>query len=97
MELFSKEPSFPFSDAENTVTLTCCHITNESKPILYVSHDDDDGMWQFLCGKSEHTEEEARLVSLLKIYQLDKSVADIADLPYGHISERINENSNWNV
>ena len=37
---------FPFYDAPNTATITCCHILENREPILYVSHDEDDGMWQ---------------------------------------------------
>jgi len=54
---------FPFYDAPNTATITCCHILENGEPILYVSHDEDDGMWQFLCGKAHETDE-AKLVSL---------------------------------
>ena len=54
---------FPFYDAPDTASITCCHIVDDGKPILYVSHDEDDGMWQFLCG-STHETAEARLVSL---------------------------------
>ena len=46
---------FPFYDAPNTATITCCHILENGEPILYVSHDEDDGMWQFLCGKAHET------------------------------------------
>ena len=38
---------FPFKDAQNTACFTCCHVLEENKPILYVSHD-QDGFWQFL-------------------------------------------------
>ena len=38
---------FPFYDAPNTATIICCHIIDDGKPILYVSHDEDDGMKQF--------------------------------------------------
>ena len=54
---------FPFYDAPNTATITCCHILENGEPILYVSHDEDDGMWQFLCGKAHETDE-AKLVSI---------------------------------
>ena len=30
---------FPFYDAPNTATIICCHIIDDGKPILYVSHD----------------------------------------------------------
>ena len=38
---------------------------------MYVSHDEDDGMWQFLCGKAHETDE-AKLVSLKSVFDLDK-------------------------
>lgn len=59
-----KNKKFPFSDAPNTACFTCCHVLEENKPILYVSHD-EDGYWQFLCG-GNHKEEDARVVSLIK-------------------------------
>lgn len=49
---------FPFCNAPNTATIICCHIMENKAPILYVSHDEDDGMWQFLCGR-KHTVDEA--------------------------------------
>ena len=48
---------FPFYDAPNTATIICCHIINGEEPILFVSHDEDDGMWQFLCGKAHETDD----------------------------------------
>lgn len=88
--------NFPFNDYPNTAVLTCCHIIDGSASILYVSHDADDGMWQFLCGKS-HSENEARVVSLYEIYALDPTIAQIADLPYGYIAKRKSIKSNWIV
>ena len=63
----------PFTDAPDTAVITCCHVTDDGAPVLYVSHDEDDGMWQFLCG-GEHSEDEARIVSLRYIYELDHLV-----------------------
>lgn len=40
----------PFYDLPNTAAIVCCHVANGEKPVLYVSHDGEDGMWQFLCG-----------------------------------------------
>ncbi len=64
---------FPFYDAPNTATITCCHILENGEPILYVSHDEDDGMWQFLCGKAHETDE-AKLVSLKSVFDLGRGV-----------------------
>ncbi len=91
MNLFNK---FPFKDKPNTAAFTCTHIINKEKPILFVSHDDDDGSWQFLCG-NDHTNEEIRIVSLGTIYEIDKSVKKIANLDYGKTAYRNDENSKW--
>ena len=45
---------FPFCDAPNAASIICCHIIESDHPILYVSHDEDDGMWQFLCGAAHN-------------------------------------------
>lgn len=41
---------FPFYDPPNVATIICRHILENGAPILYISHDEDDGAWQFLCG-----------------------------------------------
>ena len=87
---------FPFYDAPNTAAIICCHIIYDGKHVLYVSHDEDDGMWQFLCG-SAHETAEARLVSLKEVFDLDPSVGDLKDMPCGYCAERKTENDNWIV
>ena len=64
--------------------------------IRFVSHDDEDGKWQFLCGR-EHETEDARLVSLESIFEIDNSVGELADMPCGHQAERDTKSSIWNV
>ncbi len=85
---------FPFNDAPNTAVITCSHVVEKHRPILYVSHDEDDGMWQFLCGK-QHDESEARIVSLYYIFMLDHSIAELARLPYGYAAERESIETEW--
>lgn len=85
---------FPFSDAPNTAVITCSHVLEDNKPILYVSHDEEDGMWQFLCGK-QHDESEARIVSLYSIFMRDNSIAELAEMPYGYFAERQNKDESW--
>jgi hypothetical protein len=53
-------------------------------------------MWQFLCGR-EHETEDARLVSLESIFEIDNSVGELADMPCGHQAERDTKSSIWNV
>lgn len=87
---------FPFSEPENTAAITCRHIIENDDDILYVSHDADDSMWQFLCGSS-HSQEDARIVSLNEIFMLDNTVSQLANMPCGHVAERKNKNSDWIV
>lgn len=70
--------NFPFKDNPDTAVFTCSHVLEENMPILYVSHD-EDGFWQFLCGMN-HTESDARIVSIYEIYQTDNSVKEISYL-----------------
>ena len=74
--------NFPFREDPNTATILCKHIARGEQPILYVSHDEDDGMWQFLCNE-EHTIEDLMLVTLKQAYELDSSIGKIKDLPLG--------------
>ena len=85
---------FPFNDKKNTATITCCHVMKDNNPILYASHDANDGMWQFLCGK-EHKTEEAMIVALEEVFIKDKTIGKISDLPLGYIAERLHLGDKW--
>jgi hypothetical protein len=82
-----------FADPQNVAVLTTCQIL-EGAAILYVSHDEDDGAWQFHSGEIID-DADARLVSLRKIVELDNSVALLADLPLGSIATRPNTDAVW--
>ena len=88
------EMEFPFYDSPDTATIICCHIMERQAPILYVSHDEDDGMWQFLCGET-HEINEAKLVSLKWVFDLDNSVSALKDMPCGYYAERKTQDDDW--
>lgn len=85
---------FPFDDAPNTATSVCKHIIEQGAPIIYVSHNEDDGMWQFLCG-GQHEADNAKLVSLKWVYEHDPSVATLKDMPMGCYAERKSLQDKW--
>ena len=89
------DKDFPFTDAPNTACFTCSHVLEEGKPILYVSHD-EDGYWQFLCG-GHHKEEDARIVSLSSVLNIDEIMGDLAGLDYGQYAEATDMKSDWVV
>lgn len=88
--------NFPFDDAPNTAVITCCHILEQGAPILHISHDADDGMWQFLCGAC-HDEDEGRIVSLHRIYKHDPTVAQTAQMPCGCSADRPHKDADWEI
>ena len=62
--------------------------------VLYVTHDADDGCWQFLCG-GEHTTEDAVVVGMGEIVRIDPSVNDLFEMPEGLGANREEVNGEW--
>lgn len=85
---------WPFEDPKNHAVITIKRVVNDGKPILYASHDKDDGGWQFLDG-GDVTQEDAMVVSLEQIVQIDPSLKDLADLPLGWYAERTALGQPW--
>jgi len=85
--------SWPFADPPNTASVTTRCIIEKVHPILRVTHDADDGIWQFLCG--ELHEIESSVVGLATILSLDETIGSIADLPLGWIGERPRVGGDW--
>ncbi|WP_051570275.1 hypothetical protein [Paenibacillus ehimensis] len=83
-----------FNDLPNTMVLTTKDVLIMKKPILFVSHDEDDSMWQFHCGEDVDMDN-ATLVSLKEIVDYDTSVTILNDLPLGWIAWRETESSPW--
>ena len=85
---------FPFDVPPDTAALVCCHVINREAPILHVSHDLDDGMWQFLCGKA-HEADDGKLVALREIFDLDPSIGALKNIPCGCQVERKTPGDSW--
>ncbi|MBA2937056.1 DUF2185 domain-containing protein [Paenibacillus sp. CGMCC 1.16610] len=85
---------WPFDDPENVAVITTNKIMNRERPIQYVTHDEDDGMWQFL-DDGEVKEEEARIISLKQIINIDPSLIQLSDLPLGWVAWRDKRDSLW--
>lgn len=92
---FRKKDSenFKFKEARNTACFTCAHVLN-GDPILFVSHD-EDGAWQFLCGRDGHPESDAKIVGLAKIVDIDPSVNELYEMPQGIGANRDSATEKW--
>ena len=87
---------FPFADALDTAAIVCRHVLEGGAPVTYVSHDEDDGMWQSLCGGLYDTAD-ARLVSLYSVWKRDESVGGLCEMPPGFIAWRSGTEGGWRV
>lgn len=67
----------------NEACMTCSHILEENKPILYMKRDVEDGGYQFLCGEDNHTEAEARVVGIGEIVKIDGRIGATLPLSLG--------------
>ena len=82
-----------FDAPPNVAVITTCHVL-DGTPILFVSHDEEDGAWQFHDGQTVR-ESDARVISLKRIIEIDSSVRELADLPLGWIAFRKNKKVPW--
>ncbi|WP_205679079.1 class IV adenylate cyclase [Aquisphaera insulae] len=74
--------AWPFADPEDTVAITLDRILQGASPLLLVTHDREDGAWQFLDG--EHVfESDGTAVTLAEMVAFDPSLEALADLPAG--------------
>lgn len=76
------------------MVITTKEILLGTKPILLVTHDYEDGMWEFLEGE-DVDENKACIISLDEILKIDSSLSMLKDLPLGWIAYRHNINDFW--
>ncbi|MBU9675155.1 hypothetical protein KQ939_17585 [Planococcus sp. CP5-4] len=84
-----------FNDFPNTMVITLKEILDGKKSVLYVSHDGEDGMWQFLDGSDELDIDNARIVTIEEILKVDSSLWSLFDLSIGWKAERVDRDTKW--
>ena len=76
--------NWPFQDPKNVAVFTNTFIVRDGHAITAVYHDDDDGAWQFHCKHPEsNASRNAMIVSLQEIVEIDPTILELYDLPYG--------------
>src|SRR4051794_20938084 len=73
---------WPFADPPNLAVITVRQNVHGGQPILFVSHDADDGSWQFLTSGGLN-EDDGMVVSLQSMVSRDPSLKELANLPLG--------------
>ena len=73
--------------------ITTKYVVNNNSPIISVLYD-EDGDWQFF-GNEEVGEEDAMVLSVQQILEIDKTLADLPNLQEGQSAYRQNVNAEW--
>ncbi len=87
--------AWPFADPPNVAAFTSRHILSGQDWIYYVSHDADDGAWQFHPQSGPTTEADAAVAALKTMLELEPALAEIADLPLGWCAWREARGAVW--
>ena len=77
----------------NTAVFTVKQIYSKEQPILFVHHN-TDGTWHFFTGDKIKAAD-AMMVALFEITAIDKTIANILDLPKGWQASRKSIKEEW--
>lgn len=87
---------YKFPYPKDTACFVCNHVINKERPILYVTHEAEDGFWQFLCGHNDHDgDNDYSVISLEQASALDESINELYEMPLGVGADRESKSSNW--
>jgi hypothetical protein len=85
-------------DLFDTAVFTTKFVMEDKKTITYVSHEIEDGAWQFFSDdKFDDFESVAKVVGLREIIKLDPSIIELIDMQEGFIATRHDKQNNWDV
>lgn len=83
-----------FNEPKNQRVYSLRQIIEENDDILHVSHNSDDGAWQFLSWETPQLEHGV-VVCLEHVVEKDPSIAELADLPLGWHAWRRKVSDPW--
>jgi hypothetical protein len=93
--MMAADKDWPFFDARNTAVFASKKIVFKGEWIYFVTHDQEDGAWQFHPYDGLTPEHEVAVVSLEEMVRLDESLKMLSDLPCGWQAWRNSPNSLW--
>lgn len=85
--------SFPREFREDFGVYCCSHVFQLIRPVLIVVRD-PDGMWQFLCGQCDASED-CHLIGVEHLLAWDVTLGPMAELAISSGAERENPKAEW--
>lgn len=87
-----------FKEPLDTAVFTTKFVTEDKKTITYVTHDADDGAWQFFSDDEfEDFEKVAKIIGLGQIIKIDPTLTELADMPIGYYAIRKDKTKKWKI
>ncbi|OCX51844.1 hypothetical protein BEL04_17695 [Mucilaginibacter sp. PPCGB 2223] len=85
-----------FKEPLSTSVLTTKFVTDDNKDITYVTHNEDDGSWEFLSDDVFDDQKViVRVIDLGQMLERDATLLDLADMPVGHYAVRDSRDDAW--
>jgi hypothetical protein len=85
-----------FKEKDNTAVFTTKFVIKEGKDITLVTHEKEDGAWQFFSNDSfDNFEDVAMVVGLGEIIKIDSSLTEVSDMPKGYFAQRKFKGDKW--
>jgi hypothetical protein len=53
----------------NTACIACRHVIDDGREVVFVSHDEDDGTIQLMCGDTGHSTDDGRVIGFGSMIQ----------------------------
>jgi hypothetical protein len=84
---------------ENDIAVfTTKYVLEDKRIITYVSHEMEDGAWQFFSNDEfEDFSKVARVVGLNEIMDLDPTLRELVGMEIGYIATRNDLNDKWKI
>ncbi len=87
---------YPFSERPDMLVLTCLHVL-DGADVTLVCHHFNDNAWEFVCGAPSHSDEEAVVMTISELCELDPSLQLLSDLPVGACAVRKSRAHAWEL
>lgn len=85
-----------FKEPDNTAVFTTKFVITDKKEITVVTHEKEDGAWQFFSEDDfDDYSKVAMIVGLGQIIKLDSSILELADMPVGYSAKRKDKGEKW--
>jgi len=89
------KPEWCFQESPKTAVITTRWVAVVGEWVAYVSHDSEDGFWQFHSQSGFEDERDVVLVSLAEMVNKDSTLMQLAGLPRGWHAWRDSPGALW--